>query len=51
MAVIAAFRISAIAWGWTLPVFSLKEPGPGHAGGDEHWWRLRMTRGLRLLRR
>lgn len=29
MAVIASLRISAIAWGWTLPVFSLKEPGAG----------------------
>lgn len=27
MAVIAGLRISAIAWGWTLPVFSLTEPG------------------------
>jgi len=27
MAVIAVLRISAIAWGWTLPVFSLEEPG------------------------
>ena len=27
MAVITALRVSAIAWGWTLPVFSLKEPG------------------------
>jgi uncharacterized membrane protein YeiH len=26
MAVIAVLRISAIAWGWTLPVFSLDEP-------------------------
>lgn len=26
MAVIAGLRISAIAWGWTLPVFSLEEP-------------------------
>ena len=29
MAVIAGLRIAAIAWGWTLPVFSLKEPGRG----------------------
>lgn len=29
MTVIAGLRISAIAWGWTLPVFSLKEPGGG----------------------
>jgi uncharacterized membrane protein YeiH len=27
MVVIAGLRISAITWGWTLPVFSLKEPG------------------------
>jgi uncharacterized membrane protein YeiH len=27
MALIAGLRISAIAWGWTLPVFSLQEPG------------------------
>jgi uncharacterized membrane protein YeiH len=27
MSVIAGLRISAIAWGWTLPVFSLDEPG------------------------
>jgi uncharacterized membrane protein YeiH len=26
MVVIAGLRISAIAWGWTLPVFSLEEP-------------------------
>ncbi|MEX2467348.1 MAG: trimeric intracellular cation channel family protein [Gemmatimonadota bacterium] len=26
MAVIAGLRISAIVWGWTLPVFSLNEP-------------------------
>jgi uncharacterized membrane protein YeiH len=26
MALIAGLRISAIAWGWTLPVFSLREP-------------------------
>lgn len=32
MAVIAGLRISAIAWGWTLPVFSLDESrgGPAH---------------------
>lgn len=29
MAVIAVLRISSIAWGWTLPVFSLDEPGNG----------------------
>lgn len=29
MALIAGLRISAIAWGWTLPVFSLKEAGGG----------------------
>jgi uncharacterized membrane protein YeiH len=29
MAVIAVLRISAIAGGWTLPVFSLDEPGEG----------------------
>ena len=29
MAVIASLRIAAIARGWTLPVFSLKEPGAG----------------------
>jgi uncharacterized membrane protein YeiH len=29
MAVIAVLRISAIAWGWTLPVFSLDERGAG----------------------
>ena len=27
MVVIAGLRFSAIAWNWTLPVFSLKEPG------------------------
>ena len=27
MAVITALRVSAIAWRWTLPAFSLKEPG------------------------
>lgn len=27
MVVIAALRISSIAWNWTLPVFSLDEPG------------------------
>lgn len=29
MAVIAGVRISAIAWRWTLPVFTLDEPGGG----------------------
>ncbi|HEX2167534.1 MAG TPA: trimeric intracellular cation channel family protein [Longimicrobiales bacterium] len=29
MVVIASLRISAIAWGWTLPVFSLEESGGG----------------------
>src|SRR5690606_13581131 len=29
MALIAGLRISAIAWGWTLPVFRLKEAGGG----------------------
>jgi uncharacterized membrane protein YeiH len=32
MAVIAGLRISAIAWGWTLPVFSLEEPGKARRG-------------------
>jgi len=27
MAVVAALRISSIAWGWTLPAFTLDEPG------------------------
>jgi hypothetical protein len=32
MAAIAVLRISVIAWGWTLPVFSLDESrgGPAH---------------------
>lgn len=34
MAVIAALRISSIAWGWTLPVFSLDEPH-ATAGRDQ----------------
>jgi uncharacterized membrane protein YeiH len=33
MAVIAGVRISAITWGWTLPVFSLEEPANKPPGG------------------
>ncbi len=29
MVVIAGLRLAAITWGWTLPVFSLDEPGEG----------------------
>jgi uncharacterized membrane protein YeiH len=35
MAVIAVLRISAVAWGWTLPVFSLEERAGGSPDEQE----------------